>query len=220
LAKDELSGRVEWNAKFKDRMDFYGVEIRLCRYYRAQTKGKVESGVKYVKRNALAGRRFDGLEELNVWLLEWCLGVADQRVHGTTYELPAQRFARAEAAALLAVDARLPPPQERTESRIVPRDGLVAVEANRYPVPLSWAGHTVRVHLLAEEIVLGREGEEMVRHGRLLGKHQVARWNGPPRGLLAARATAAGPPQFDPLYLARAGEVERRPLEWYEEVAP
>ena len=59
----------------------------------------------------------------------------------------------------------------------------------------------------------------MVRHGRFLGKHQVARWNGPPRGLPAARA-AAGPPRFDPLYLARAGEVERRPLEWYEEVAP
>jgi transposase len=220
LAKDESSGWVEWNAKFKDRMDFYGVTIRLCRYYRARTKGKVESGVKYVKRNALAGRRFSGLEELNAWLLEWCLAVADQRVHGTTHELPAHRFARAEAAALIAVDARPPTPQERTESRIVPRDGLVAVEANRYPVPLSWAGHTVRVHLLAEEIVLGRDGEEMVRHGRLVGKHQVARWNGPPRSLPAATVAAAGPPRFDPIYLARAGEVEMRPLEWYEEVAP
>jgi transposase len=56
LAKDEAAGTVEWNATFKDRMDFYGLEVRLCRYYRAQTKGKVESGVKYVKRNALAGR--------------------------------------------------------------------------------------------------------------------------------------------------------------------
>ena len=32
-------------------------------------------------------------------------------------------------------------PQE--QSRVVPRYGLVAVEANRYPVPLSWAGHRV-----------------------------------------------------------------------------
>jgi hypothetical protein len=67
--------------------------------------------------------------------------VADQRVHGTTHELPSQRFARAEAAALTAVDTR-PPAQQRLETRIVPRDGLVAVEANLYPVPLSWAGHT------------------------------------------------------------------------------
>jgi hypothetical protein len=37
LSKDESSVSVEWNAKFKDRMDFYGVTIRLCRYYRAQT---------------------------------------------------------------------------------------------------------------------------------------------------------------------------------------
>jgi hypothetical protein len=220
LRKDESSGWVEWNAKFKDRMDFYGVTMRLCRYYRARTKGKVENGVKYVKRNALAGRRFGDLEELNAWLLEWCLGVADQRVHGTTHELPAQRFARAEAAALIAVDTRPPAPQERLESRIVPRDGLVAVEANRYPVPLSWAGHTVRVHLLAEEILLGRDGEEVIRHGRLVGKHQVARWNGPPRSWPSARVAVEGPPRFDPVYLARAGEVEMRPLEWYEEVAP
>lgn len=218
LAKDESSGWVDWNAKFKDRMDFYGVTVRLCRYYRAQTKGKVESGVKYVKRNALAGRRFSGLAELNAWLLEWCLEVADQRVHGTTYEQPAQRFARAEAAALCSVEARRPTPQE--QSRMVPRDGLVSVEANRYPVPLSWAGHTVRVHLLAEEILFGREGEEMVRHGRLLGKHQVARWTGPPRSSPAAQASLEGPPRFDPAYLGTAGDVEVRPLGWYEEVAP
>ena len=44
---------------------------KLCRYYRAQTKGKVESGVKYVKRNALARRRFESLDGLNGWLTTW-----------------------------------------------------------------------------------------------------------------------------------------------------
>jgi hypothetical protein len=200
-------------------MDFYGVKIRLCRYYRAQTKGKVESGVKYVKRNGLAGRRFVDLEALNAWLLEWCLTVADRRVHGTTHELPAERFARSEAAALSPVDVRPPAPQERMESRVVPRDGLVAVEANRYPVPLAWAGYTVQVRVLAEEIVFGRDGEDLVRHGRLLGKHQVARWKGPPRSVPAARTVAEGPPRFDLSYLARAGDVEARPLDQYEGIA-
>ena len=65
LGKDETNGEVRWNRRFKDRMDFYGIEVKLCRYYRAQTKGKVESGVKYVKRNALAGRRFETMEALN-----------------------------------------------------------------------------------------------------------------------------------------------------------
>src|SRR6185436_10478729 len=172
--KDEATGRVVWNATFKDRMDFYGLEIKLCRYYRAQTKGKVESGVKYVKRNALAGRRFASLEELNAYLLRWCVEVADQRVHGTTHEKPADRFARAER--LIAVDGREPAPRERVENRIVPRDGYVAVAANRYPVPLEWAGSTVEVRIQSEEIWLHRPGVDPIRHDRLPGKHQVARW--------------------------------------------
>jgi transposase len=80
-SKEESTGQVVWNATFKNRMDFYGVTVRLCRYYRAQTKGKVESAVKYIKRNGLAGKRFRDLEELNVYLLDWCVRVADERVH-------------------------------------------------------------------------------------------------------------------------------------------
>lgn len=220
LSKDESSGWVEWNATFKDRMDFYGVEIQLCRYYRARTKGKVESGVKYVKRNALAGRRFRDLDELNAGLLAWCLEVADQRVHGTTFERPAERFARSEAAQIVSVDARPPSPREQVKIQTVPSDALVPVESNRYPVPLEWAGRAVRIHLRAEEIVFGRDGEDLVRHARLLGKHQVARWNGPPRSAPPSGASKAeGPPQWDLAYVGPTGEVEVRSLGAYEAIA-
>ena len=220
LSKDESSGWVEWNATFKDRMDFYGVEIQLCRYYRARTKGKVESGVKYVKRNALAGRRFRDLDGLNAGLLEWSLGVADQRVHGTTFERPVERFSRSEAAQMVAVDARPPAPREQVKIQTVPSDALVPVESNRYPVPLGWAGRAVRVHVRAEEIVLSRDGEDLVRHARLSGKHQVARWNGPPRSALPPGVSKAeGPPQWDPAYVGTTGEVEVRSLGAYEAVA-
>ena len=40
-----------WNRRMLDFAMRVGFEIRLCRPYRAQTKGKVESGVKYVRRN-------------------------------------------------------------------------------------------------------------------------------------------------------------------------
>ena len=217
-AKDEAVGSVVWNATFKDRMDFYGVKIRLCRYYRAQTKGKVESGVKYVKRNALIGRRFQDLEELNTWLLLWCREIADQRVHGTTHEKPAERFARAEK--LIPVDRRAPSPRERIESRVVPRDGYVAVESNRYPVPLEWAGCKVEVHLQAEEIWVCRCGADPVRHRRLAGKHQMARWEGPPRPCPSRPSLpATGPPRFDPSYLQTQGEVETRALASYQALA-
>lgn len=215
-SKDEAGGHVEWNQTFKDRMDFYGVTPRLCRFYRAQTKGKVESGVKYVKRNALAGRRFLDLEELNAYLLDWCLTVADQREHGTTHEKPAERFAR---ETLVAVDQRPAAPRERVVVRRVPTDCLVAVETNRYPVPFEWAGDDVEVQILTSQIVVRHEGSEPVHHERIAGSHRIARWNGAPRAMPKGARRAEGPPRLDPVHPVVLGEVEIRPLACYEEVA-
>lgn len=50
--------RARLNERFQAFADHWGFAIRLCQPYRAQTKGKVESGVKYVKRNFVPGRRF------------------------------------------------------------------------------------------------------------------------------------------------------------------
>ncbi len=96
---------VRWNTTVKAFADFWGVEPRLCRAYRAQTKGKVESGVKYFTRNVLAGRRFRDDLDVNEQVHEWTAPVADVRVHGTTHERPIDRFAR-ERAALVPAPGR------------------------------------------------------------------------------------------------------------------
>src|SRR5262249_38624887 len=48
-------GEIVWHPVFLDFSRYWGFTPRLCRPYRAQTKGKVESGVKYVRRNFLCG---------------------------------------------------------------------------------------------------------------------------------------------------------------------
>jgi hypothetical protein len=153
----------------------------------------------------LVGRRFRDLEDLNAYLLDWCLTVADERLHGTTHEKPSVRFARAET--LISVEARPPAPRERVENRLVPRDAYVAVEANRYPVSMEWVGQSVEVRILADEIWITRVGATPLRHVRLQGKHQVA----PP---------AAGPPKLDPSFFYELGDVESRSLEQYQAVCP
>jgi len=173
--------------------------------------------VKYIKRNALAGRRFRDLEELNAYLLTWCMNVADQRVHGTTHERPFARFERAEK--LTPVDLRPPTPRERVVVRRVPADCFVAVETNRYPVPFEWAGKDVEVQILAGEIVIRHELAQPIRHERIEGYHQVARWRGTPRRLVKGTPAAGeGPPRLDPVHPMNLGEVEIRPLSCYEEV--
>ena len=82
-------GEIIWNPVFVDFARHWGFTPRLCRPYRAQTKGKVESGVKYVRRNflcGLQGREPSSLAELNSELRRWVSEVANQRIHGTTHE--------------------------------------------------------------------------------------------------------------------------------------
>jgi hypothetical protein len=38
---------------------------------RSQTKGKAESGINYVKNNAVAGREFNSFAELEAPLAQW-----------------------------------------------------------------------------------------------------------------------------------------------------
>jgi transposase len=221
LAKDEATGEVEWNRRFKDRMDFYGVEIKLCRYYRAQTKGKVESGVKYVKRNALAGRRFESLDELNAWLTTWALTIGDERVHGTTHEIPRERFERDERVKMIAVDRRPPSRECRTLRRHVATDGYVTIETNRYPVPYEWCRAEVEVQLSETEVRIVH-GEHAIEYERSKGKYRVVHWTGAPRPLersIGRESVPSDPPQYDPAWLASIGEVSARALDAYAAVA-
>ena len=100
LVLGRRENKVLWHPLFEDFARYYGFTPRACQPYRARTKGKVESGVKYVKRNALAGRRFSSWEELNGWLERWSGEVADLRIHGTTHERPIDRFAREQLTPL------------------------------------------------------------------------------------------------------------------------
>ena len=88
-----------------------------CAPYRARTKGKDERGVGYVKRNAIAGRSFASWAALEAHLAWWMREVADQRVHGTTGEVPigavrargAPGAAPARRQAAVPADARADP---------------------------------------------------------------------------------------------------------------
>ena len=93
VLQGERDGAKRWNPTFQAFAQHWGFEPRVCRPYRAQTKGKVESGVKYVKRNFLPGRMFRDLEDFNAQLAAWQAEIADLRIHGTTHEPPIERFA-------------------------------------------------------------------------------------------------------------------------------
>lgn len=138
---------------------------RACAPYRARTKGKDERGVGYVKRNAVAGHRFDSVEALQAHLARWLREVADCRVHGTTGELPIQRFER-EAAALRPLAARAPFLQVRELTRRVHADACIELDTNRYSVPWKLIGESVTVVVSERQVRVLYAGQAVACHAQ------------------------------------------------------
>ena len=80
----DAGGRPVFNTRFLDFSLRVGSDITLCRPRRAQTKGRVERAIKYIRDNFWSTARFTDLDDLNRKALEWVASVADVRLHGTT----------------------------------------------------------------------------------------------------------------------------------------
>ncbi|WP_172450860.1 IS21 family transposase [Candidatus Chloroploca asiatica] len=129
---------------YRECAEHYGFLIDPCRVATPEHKGKVESGVHYVKRNFLAGRASSRLPDANVAVREWCMTTAGERTHGTTFAQPRIQFETIERAALRP----LPLPAYDLaiwKEATVARDCYVVFEKSFYSVPFRLIGQTVRV---------------------------------------------------------------------------
>lgn len=89
-------GDLLLNQAFQRFATHWGFRIRACRPYRAQTKGKVERQVRYLRDSFLYGREFLNDADLDEQLDRWLREVANVRIHGTLRESPQVRFERDE----------------------------------------------------------------------------------------------------------------------------
>jgi transposase len=108
----EGPGEHRYHAGFLDYARHCGFVIKLCRPYRARTKGKVERFNGYLRRSFYvplvaqlkqAGLRFDAVTA-NAEVRRWLQDVANERIHGTTHRKPAERL-REERSQLQAMPA-------------------------------------------------------------------------------------------------------------------
>ncbi len=214
----DARGEIIWHPVFLDFARYWGFKPRLCRPYRAQTKGKIESGVKYVRRNflcGLLGREPSCMADFNVQLREWVETVANRRVHGTTYEQVLIRWDE-DQFAMQSLRGRRPYPYVDDELRKVARDAYVSWQASRYSVPWQHAGKQVWVREQGGRVEVHCGGERIAVHAPAPRKHQVitepAHHHGIPLGM----------PGGDKILIrVREGapSVEARPLAAYEGLA-
>jgi transposase len=122
-------GALVHNAEFLRFAHHWGFTPRACRPYRAQTKGKVERPVRYLRGNFVYGRTFLHDADLDQQRQAWLDRVANVRLHGTTRERPRDRFEREERFLLqplagrrytsLVVDRPAPRPTPRAPRPMV-----------------------------------------------------------------------------------------------------
>jgi transposase len=157
---------------YRDFAGYYGFKPMPCRVYHPNDKGKVESGIKYVKGNFFKGRSFTNSADCDRKLRIWN-EAANKRIHGTTKKVPIEVFEREEKARLL------PLPLQRYQlcqagSRLVYHDCHIYVENNYYSVPFEYVGREVEIELSDTLLRIFYKGMQIAVHNRMEGKGQFS----------------------------------------------
>jgi len=144
------------NRSYADLARHYGFQIDPCLPGTPEHKGKVESGVKYVKNNFLPLRTFRDFADANAQLAAWNESTARCRIHGTTRCRPKDLFEKHERAALAML------PAERFEIPVwkqlkVGRDIHIQFDNAYYSVPCEMQGETVWARKTASQVAIYRD---------------------------------------------------------------
>lgn len=128
-------------------------------------KGRVESGIKYLKRNFLPLRDFRNLTDANRQLQEWILDQAGHRIHGSTREQPLVRFAIEKP--LLQPLPQIPPEPAIWAKVKLHRDAHVQFEKCLYSAPFRLIGQTLWLKATAVTVRIFLEYQLIAVHPRL-----------------------------------------------------
>ncbi|MBU4343134.1 MAG: IS21 family transposase [Candidatus Omnitrophica bacterium] len=160
---------VRFNPRFEAFRGYYIFEASLCNPYAAHEKGKVESGVKYVKHNFLKGRIFKSFTDLKEQSMKWLIGTANIRIHGTTHKRPVDLYDM-EKDKLMALpdkdyDARVIIPAKST------KDCRVRFDSNAYSVPFQYACKALTLKATDTEVVIYNNNTLIAQHKRTYEKY-------------------------------------------------
>ncbi len=157
------SGQPVWTPALLQLAGEFGFHPQACDPGAPNQKGSVESLVKWVKGNFLAGRRFTDDPDLAAQSVDWQM-LANARPSSATGAAPAARLP-AEAAqggplSPTAQDYGLFAPGH------VSPEALVAVSGNRYSVPVLHVGAPVTIRLHRARVRIWRDTTCIADHPR------------------------------------------------------
>lgn len=163
LVNEHHNGLIKWNERYESLCAYWKIKPIACRGYHPEGKGKIERAVRYVKGNALVGKDFGSLSELNRWLERWCLTVADERELKGLFEgpnTPKKRFWIEKGKLMKLEQPRTM--RLREETRKVDKTGLIQVDGRHYRVPDEYSQKDVQILMDDHSIMVYRKGDFVI----------------------------------------------------------
>ena len=176
ILKEEFR-ELTLNQRFHEYASHAGFRIRGCAGYDPESKGKVESGVKYVKGNALYGETFSDWLALVAYLADWLETIANVRCHGTTGEAPQLRYDVGERQRMRPYLTPAVVNVSDPITRKADKTGLIAWHSNKYSVPMAYQRSRVEVREHAGQLSIYdlESTAEVACHSLCLEKGRVIR---------------------------------------------
>lgn len=169
----ERFGEVQFNEDFYAFARYHRFTPFICRKNDPETKGKIESVIRYAKRGFLPGRVFENHGDVQAQWVDWVENVADAKVHETTGKVPNEVW-KEERLHLQAMSEGCYTAQPSLEKREVLLNSLVKVLGNRYSVPPTYRRKEVMVRVTDERVeIYASEGDLVYSHWRCMGHGQT-----------------------------------------------
>lgn len=134
-----------------------------CRVRRGQDKGKVESGIKYVKVNFVKGLETKDFIEAQRELKTWNKEVCNKRIHGTTRKIPFNSFHEKEKEHLKPLPLHGYEVYQ-VETRKVHNYGHIFYKYNYYSVPSKYIGETLKIKSNGKLLKVYKDFEKVATH--------------------------------------------------------
>lgn len=150
---------------YRELARHFGFVIDPAPPRRPEHKGKVEAGVKYLKRNFLLGSEFADVKQAQTRLVTWLSEVCNQRIHGTTGRRPQELFTDAEQAALLPLP-ETPFSLVVWHQATVHPDNHFVFKKRPYSAPFSLIGQKVWVRATEHTVAVYHEYQLIDTHER------------------------------------------------------
>ena len=185
LAVSENHGDIIYTEGFQNYISTMKFNVWLCRPYDPESKGKIESVVKYAKYNFAVHRIFTDIESLNIESLKWLERTGNAKIHEITKKVPAEVFN-------LEKEHLKPVPQlfnnninNISLTYAVRKNNTILYKQNRYQLPIGTYAPGKEVKLMISNNsmnILDKDTDKLIiKHHIYSGKGRLIRINHPER---------------------------------------